>query len=1466
MSSSRVFVSHSSSDAAIVRRLREALVPHGVDLWIDRRELAPGDALDPQISDAIDDAAHLIALLSPEALKSDWVKKEVERAKEVSARRPGFRLVPVLRPPLEPEMTSWLLGEDVVAIRLGEEAGAFDRAVAEILVALDHDLREDVTEGGPTDEPRPVDDLVLELGEPEIREQEGTRRAAARARLVFRPADPGKRSVESTPFRFVAPLGPIETEDLAWYLERYAAWPSEFFQERARRVEALLPDWGDKLYRALAPGHSSSVPLRGNAAGVLGDWADSDADSRRFSVLVDETSIDGDGAEGKEAATLLLALPWELLHDGDDYLFRGARGARVRRQLPNRAPVSTLVAEAPIRVLLVSPRPEDDSAAYIDHRVSARPLVEALDPLGELVELSLLRPPTFKALRTELTRARRAGEPYHVVHFDGHGIYNKQLGLGALCFEDPDDAGKLEKRRTAIVGADDLAAVMRDHRVPLVFLEACQTAMSDVDPTSSVAGRLLDRGVASVVAMSHTVLVETARRFVGAFYRSLMAGERVGEAMLDGQCELADDTQRGRGFAGDFHLQDWFVPVLYQEKLDPPLITSVPGERVQRVVAKGRELSLGALPAVPAHGFVGRSRELLALERLLEEASYATVLGEGGEGKTTLASELARWLVATRRFARAAFVSLENALDLRSAIFALGDQLEAGFAAAAGREPEKALPMIERALRERPTVVVLDNMESILPPSLLTPPFEKGGPGGISDAFEPELLEGLLGLCRRLQDAGDTRLVFTSREALPEPFDHHVVRIGRLDRGDAVALVARVLGEEEERPRSGDAGESEDEVERLVDAVDRHARSLVLVAREVASSGVRGATDRLQELMAAMARRHPDDRERSLYASVELSLRRLPEATRRRLPRLGVFQGGGHLGVIAQVLGLDYENDEEVELGRQLVGVGLGELLPYGHLRLHPALGPLLLSELGEAEREEARRAWVGAMVSLVGYLDQQSSQDAQLAATLTVLELSNLLGALELLQASAGAEEVVSVATTIERLLQYLGRPRAMAQVVRVREASSEGLGEWTHGRFLAEDAAVDRLLEAGRFAEAVQAARTMLQRAAAAGEGVYGASYDLAMAHWKVGRTLRMGGGAEAALAPLAQARERFQKLGDAGNRSAVGMASAAITERADCLRALGRLDEAAAAYEESIELDEARNDLRDVAVGKGQLGTVRMLQQRYADALSAWNEARKTFEQLGEPGSVAIAWHQIGSVYQEAQQYEAAEHAYQQSLKIKVQRGNREGESNTLDQLGLLYRRMGCAEDSVRFHRQAAEIRIELGDLIKEGRSRGNVANALLQLQRFDEARQEILRKIECDKPYGHAAQPWKTFSILHNLERAVGNASAAARARDDAVAAFLAYRRAGGENHEPGARLAALVAEAVTGGETADAAAQLAEFGASSDLPDWAEALVPVLQRILEGARDPALASTPGLYYTHTVEVQLLLEHLSESSRT
>ena len=88
------------------------------------------------------------------------------------------------------------------------------------------------------------------------------------------------------------------------------------------------------------------------------------------------------------------------------------------------------------------------------------------------------------------------------------------------------------------------------------------------------------------------------------------------------------------------------------------------------------------------------------------------------------------------------------------------------------------------------------------------------------------------------------------------------------------------------------------------------------------------------------------------------------------------------------------------------------------------------------------------------------------------------------------------------------------------------------------------------------------------------------------------------------------------------------------------------------------------------KGQLGTVRLQQHRYGEALTAYAKARERFTRLDEPGSVAKVWHQTGVAYQEAGQPEAAEDAYRKWLAIKVRLGDVAGQASTLNQLGLLY----------------------------------------------------------------------------------------------------------------------------------------------------------------------------------------------------
>ena len=200
---------------------------------------------------------------------------------------------------------------------------------------------------------------------------------------------------------------------------------------------------------------------------------------------------------------------------------------------------------------------------------------------------------------------------------------------------------------------------------------------------------------------------------------------------------------------------------------------------------------------------------------------------------------------------------------------------------------------------------------------------------------------------------------------------------------------------------------------------------------------------------------------------------------------------------------------------------------------------------------------------------------------------------------------------------------------------------------------------------------------------------------------------------------------------------------------------------------------------------------LQKNYSEALRLYAEVRDVFERFDEPAAVATVWHQVGIVHQNAGGFEAAEQAYQKSLSIKVQIGNRAGQASTLGQLGNLYSKIGRREDAVRLYRQAAEIHVASGDLRLEGGTRSNIADQLIKLGRYDEARREIERAIECKKPFGHVAQPWKTFSILSNLERAVGNQPAAGAARDQALAAYLSYRRDGGAPEIDTAQLVAMV---------------------------------------------------------------------------
>jgi tetratricopeptide (TPR) repeat protein len=71
-----VFISHSSKDKPFVRELADALRRDGeIQVWLDEREIAPGDNFVSRIKDGLD-ADFVLLVLSPDSVASNWVEQE----------------------------------------------------------------------------------------------------------------------------------------------------------------------------------------------------------------------------------------------------------------------------------------------------------------------------------------------------------------------------------------------------------------------------------------------------------------------------------------------------------------------------------------------------------------------------------------------------------------------------------------------------------------------------------------------------------------------------------------------------------------------------------------------------------------------------------------------------------------------------------------------------------------------------------------------------------------------------------------------------------------------------------------------------------------------------------------------------------------------------------------------------------------------------------------------------------------------------------------------------------------------------------------------------------------------------------------------------------------------------------------------------------------------------------------------
>jgi hypothetical protein len=246
-----------------------------------------------------------------------------------------------------------------------------------------------------------------------------------------------------------------------------------------------------------------------------------------------------------EETGALADLPWELLCDGEtEDFFALSRQTSLVRYLDVPRSSQPIPFTPPLRILAVGASPRDLPPLDLDEEVRR---LEELNRTASGVAVEVLAHASAGAVREAL-----AGDTFNVLHFMGHGTFDRASGEGMLAFEGTNGALDL-------VSGKAFATKLRDLRsLGVVMLNACNTARarnpSGANPFRGVATALVLGGVPAVVAMQRPISDRAAIGFSTAFYRHLARGDSIDEALTEGR--QAIHSAKPEEF-------EWATPVLF---------------------------------------------------------------------------------------------------------------------------------------------------------------------------------------------------------------------------------------------------------------------------------------------------------------------------------------------------------------------------------------------------------------------------------------------------------------------------------------------------------------------------------------------------------------------------------------------------------------------------------------------------------------------------------------------------------------------------------------------------------------------------------------------------------------------------------------------------------------------------------------------------------------------------------------
>ncbi|HII00119.1 TPA: tetratricopeptide repeat protein [Methanosarcinaceae archaeon] len=1035
--------------------------------------------------------------------------------------------------------------------------------------------------------------------------------------------------------------------------------------------------------------------------------------SRHFNERLEEVKNNDSGLrislQFDEEVPEIASLPWEYLHNGEDFLIT-RRNVLISRMPAGVKKKELAPLDSVLRMLVIISAPDDPRISPLNTEKEQEIILEAVDKLEreQKIKVDFTEDATFENVEGYLNE-----RDYHIVHFTGHGI--NIGGKGHLVFEAEDQKARLIDNRT-------LSDLFSERGIQLVVLSSCESAKgSNKEAFGDLASMLSRRRIPAVVAMQYSVIDDVATKFAYTFYKTISDGKPVDRALKEARIVMKN-SEKSNGL-------DFATPVMY---LSDPKCVHVGNLKPEPLEFVFKPRMMPDLQ-VMEKGFVARRKELRILEKgFKSDVKRASIIhGFGGIGKTVLATRLALkmgyYFEGTLGVRCTPTTKPEDILNKFNGFLMMKGRHELNQVLNQPVPLDVKTSSLVTILSQIRFLVIFDNFEDCLNEDR-------------NDIENPELkafIQHLLNNTSR-----NTKFIITTRYDF-DPLE------GRLTGG-----IEHISLPELHFPQTNWLMNNYTELadlgtrkkKEIYDVIGGHPWTIGQFAKHAA---VQGVDDLLLDLQ-------PLKKDLIEFTLLDKSYSKLDDGARKLLLCASIYEEAVPVEALSWIVGDETDASPSV---RQ----PLEKLLQWGLISKEQEYGKTVYSEHTivkdfarkklEEDGLDKKEILIRAAKFYVNLATQSrniwdhlkardyyyQAEDWESASSIVestsddLIRWGDIERAMNLLSESiktTSGDTKTNAEYLLATVIQRLGDFNTALEIYnsvkhRYEEKSNKS------GIALTLHAIGTIHLDQGKYEEAIK----MYKESLKINEELEDKS-GIANSLYEIGNVYYLYGNYEKAVKKYIQSLEIFEELGEKS-----GIANL-LYQIGTFHQDQGNYEEAAKMYNRSLEIFEELGDKSGISRTLYEIGNVLYLCGNYEEAVKKYNESLEMKKEMGNKRGIAISLLQIGTIHLDQGNYEEAAKMYNRSLEIFEELGDKSGIAGTLHQIGNVLYLCGNYEEAVKKYNESLEMKKEMGNKSEIATTLGQLGKIHVKKEEYSLALQAYLNAFlifkSLNSPYAQLAE--------------------------------------------------------------------------------------------------------------------------------